>query len=158
METKSRLTTSWRELSSQGKTEGETLEIDTNKPSNTHKRVKSRVIGKMNSFWCLSLLPSQHASWHTFNSSVARRATQSAWESAGGRAGRMKRKKESVSRHQKAISADQGECIPSPICCSVMMPNSDTTASAVSLAHFCLYCPPQCNHPPYSLAFTVGTK
>lgn len=112
---------------SQCKNEGESLELDPNKPSNTRERVKSRVIGRtrwMNSFWCLSLLPSQPANWHTFKSSVAGRAARSAWESVGGRMGRMEREKESVSQHQKAILVDQGECIHSSMCCFVMMPNS----------------------------------
>lgn len=96
----------------------------------------------MNSFWCLSLLPSQAANWHTFNSSVAWRAMRGAWETVRGRTARMQREKETASRHQKSVLGDRGEYNHSSMCL-LLKPGSDTTAPMVT--------PP--SYPHYNLLF-----
>lgn len=99
----------------------------------------------MNSFWCLSLLPSQAANWHTFNSSVAWRAMRGAWEMVRGRTARMQREEETASRHQKSVLGDRGEYNHSSMCCCLLlMPGSDTTGPMVNPPH---------SHPHHNLLF-----
>lgn len=91
--------------------------------------------------------------------SQGERGARSVWESVGGRAARMGRQRKKVCLSiKKAILAEWGEWIHSPMACFVMMPNScDSTASAVSLTHFCLDCPLP-HSPPHNLALYCGWK
>lgn len=93
----------------------------------------------------LSFLPSLPASWHTFFQFISSMASN------GGSVGESRREKRRMERERKCVSASKGRLwrrggihwlfrVLFWWCLSVLWTQRCTTAAAVYLAHFSLYC------------------